>query len=221
MDFALLQSLPGSDRPFLRATSKRRALSRTHSLEVSRPYSARGIRERPAPGFQARLCSVFRLSQPLDVLLPPKPCRFCFAPAALMGFALQRFSLPNCRDAFQLPVPLLTLLSTARGRVSSQSVPFLRRHVLSAAAPRSGFGFTRKGAVGFGRVFRGFSPIRKSVLRSAVFTRRWEPILSWVSSLQGVPPRCLDTTTAVSPLLRFFVSVPKQAAAGAPGFRKQ
>jgi hypothetical protein len=221
VDFALLQSLPGSDRPFLHATPKRRAHSRTHSPEVSRPYSARGDGERPAPGFQARLCSASRLSQPPDALLPPKPCRFCFAPAALMGFALQRFSLPNCRDASQPPVPLVTFLSTARRGASSESDPFPRRRVASSAAPRSGFGAARKGTGGVGRVFRGFSPVRESVLRSAGVTRRWEPILSWVSSLQGVPPHRLDTTAAVSPLLRFVVRVPKQASAGAPGFRKR
>lgn len=126
-----------------------------------------------------------------------------------MGFALQRFSLPNCRDASQPPVPLLTFLSTARRGASPESDPFLRRHVASSAAPRSGFSAARKFAGGVGRVFRGFSPIRKSVLRSAGFSRRWEPILSWVSSLQGVPPPCLDTTDAVSPLLRFAVRVPK------------
>jgi hypothetical protein len=221
MDFALLQSLPGSDRPFLRATSKRRALSRTHSLEVSRPYSARGIRERPAPGFQARLCSVFRLSQPLDVLLPPKPCRFCFAPAALMGFALQRFSLPNCRDASQHPLPLLTFLSTVAPRrvVRVRSVPAQPRGVLCRSEKR--VWRHAQGVGGFGRVFRGFSPVQESVLRSAGFTRRMESILSWVSSLQGFPPHCFDTTDAVSPLMRFSVRVPKQTSVGAPGFRKQ
>jgi hypothetical protein len=30
---------------------------------------------------------------PLDGLLPPSPCRFCFTPAALMGFALRSFPL--------------------------------------------------------------------------------------------------------------------------------
>jgi hypothetical protein len=126
-----------------------------------------------------------------------------------MGFALQRFSLPNCRDASQHPMPLLTFLSTLRRGASSESDPFPCRYVASSAAPRSGFGAAYKYTVGFGRVFRGFSPIRKSVLRSAGFKRRWEPILSWVSSLQGVPPPCLDTTDAVSPLLRFAVRVPK------------
>jgi hypothetical protein len=124
-----------------------------------------------------------------------------------MGFALQRFSLPNCRDASRHPVPLLTFLSAARRGASPESDPSPRRRVASSTAPGSGFGAARKSAGGVGRVFRGFSPVRESVLRSAVVTRRWEPILSWVSSLQGVLPHRLDTTAAVSPLLRFSVSV--------------
>jgi hypothetical protein len=32
---------------------------------------------------------------PLDGLRPPSPCRFCFTPAALMGFALRSFPLPQ------------------------------------------------------------------------------------------------------------------------------
>jgi hypothetical protein len=32
---------------------------------------------------------------PLDGLLPRIPCRFCFTPAALMGFTLRRFPLPE------------------------------------------------------------------------------------------------------------------------------
>jgi hypothetical protein len=35
---------------------------------------------------QLRLCSAFRLSQPLDALLRPRPFRPCFVPVTLMGF---------------------------------------------------------------------------------------------------------------------------------------
>jgi len=75
--------------------------------------------------YLARLCSAFGLSQPLDALLPPRPCRFCFTPAALLGFALQRVSLPNCRDASRHPLPLLALLSTGAPKrvVRARSVP--------------------------------------------------------------------------------------------------
>jgi hypothetical protein len=36
--------------------------------------------------YQLRLCSAFRLSQPLDALLRPQPFRLCFMPVTLMGF---------------------------------------------------------------------------------------------------------------------------------------
>jgi hypothetical protein len=39
---------------------------------------------------------------PLDGLLPRIPCRFCFAPAALLGFTLRRFPLPRGLPAFPL-----------------------------------------------------------------------------------------------------------------------
>jgi hypothetical protein len=138
-----------------------------------------------------------------------------------MGFALQRFPLPNCRDAFQHPLPLVTLLSTVAPRrvVRVRSVPAQPRGVLRRSEER--VRRHAQGVGGVGRVFRGFSPVQESVLRSAGFSRRWESILSWVSSLQGVPPPCLDTTDAVSPLMRFAVRVPKHSSVGAPGSRKQ
>jgi hypothetical protein len=101
----------------------------------------------------------------------------------------------------------------------SESDPFPRCHVVSSAAPKSGFSTTRESVGGVGRVFRGFSPIRKSVLRSAGFNRRMEPILSWVSSLQGVLPSCLDTTNAASPLMRFVVACRNRPFTGASGFQ--
>jgi hypothetical protein len=39
---------------------------------------------------------------PLGGLLPRIPCRFCFTPAALMGFTLRRFPLPEDLAVFQL-----------------------------------------------------------------------------------------------------------------------
>jgi hypothetical protein len=45
--------------------------------------------------YLTRLCSAFRLSQPLDALLRLQPFRPCFMPVAPLGFYLQRFSLPG------------------------------------------------------------------------------------------------------------------------------
>jgi hypothetical protein len=39
---------------------------------------------------------------PLGGLLPRIPCRFCFTPAALMGFTLRRFPLPEDLAVFRL-----------------------------------------------------------------------------------------------------------------------
>jgi len=39
---------------------------------------------------------------PLGGLLPRIPCRFCFTPAALMGFTLRRFPLPRGFHTFRL-----------------------------------------------------------------------------------------------------------------------
>jgi hypothetical protein len=67
-----------------------------------------------------RLCCAFGLSQPLDALFPPKPCWSCFIPAALMGFALQRVSLPFAGDVSRPPLPLVALSSTV-GRADRPS----------------------------------------------------------------------------------------------------
>jgi hypothetical protein len=39
---------------------------------------------------------------PLGGLLPRIPCRFCFTPAALLGFTLRRFPLSECLTVFRL-----------------------------------------------------------------------------------------------------------------------
>jgi len=123
------------DRPF-RTVSRANPTSRTcagHTLlRFLAPTAHQVTGSDLRRDYQSRLCCAFRLSQPPDASLLPRPCRFCFAPAALMGFALQRFSLPNCRDASQHPMPLLTLLSTVAPRrvVRVRSVPASPRGVL-------------------------------------------------------------------------------------------
>jgi hypothetical protein len=47
---------------------------------------------------------------PLDGFIPPKPGRFCFTPAALMGFALRSFPLPlRCPERFRPSGPTCQL----------------------------------------------------------------------------------------------------------------
>jgi len=60
------------------------------------PYSTRGTRGPLAAGFKpARYVPPSGFGYPLDGLLPRIPCRFCFTPAALLGFTLRRFPLPE------------------------------------------------------------------------------------------------------------------------------
>jgi hypothetical protein len=118
------------------------------------PYSASGGGQRPTPGLPARLCCVFGLSQPLDALFRPRPCRSCFVPAALLGFPLQRFLPPRRRDPSRHPLPLLALLSTA-ARGGRPSPVRVRVAVAVGLAPKSGTGPSREDAVGIGRASRG------------------------------------------------------------------
>jgi hypothetical protein len=57
------------------------------------PYSTSGIRGSLHAGLPARHVPPSGFAYPLDGLHPLIPCRFCFAPAALMGFTLRSFLL--------------------------------------------------------------------------------------------------------------------------------
>jgi hypothetical protein len=50
---------------------------------------------RSADGATARCVPPSGFGYPLDGLLPAIPCRFCFTPAALVGFTLRSFLLPK------------------------------------------------------------------------------------------------------------------------------
>jgi len=59
---------------------------------------------------------------PLDGLLPRTPGRFCFAPAALMGFTLRRFPLPRgFHSLFGLEEPTYRWLSSYSAAVRRQT----------------------------------------------------------------------------------------------------
>lgn len=59
------------------------------------PYSTRGRGGLLHAGLPSRYVPPSGFGHPLDGLLPPRPCRFCFAPAALLGFTLRSFPLPQ------------------------------------------------------------------------------------------------------------------------------
>jgi hypothetical protein len=69
---------------------------------------------------------------PLDGLRPRIPCRFCFTPAALLGFTLRRFPLPKGFTAFQ---PGRTHLPLARRCSRRRSVGPARRASVSGFMP--------------------------------------------------------------------------------------
>jgi hypothetical protein len=64
-----------------------------------------------------RLRCASRLSQPPDAFFLPGPSRLCFAPLTLLGFTLQRFSLPIRRGCLSAPLPLLTFLVDGRRHI--------------------------------------------------------------------------------------------------------
>jgi hypothetical protein len=59
------------------------------------PYSTLGIEGPLYAGLTTRYVPSSGFGYPLDGLLPWIPCRFCFTPAALMGFTLRSFLLPE------------------------------------------------------------------------------------------------------------------------------
>jgi hypothetical protein len=59
------------------------------------PYSTSRIVGLPDAGMPARYVPPSGFGYPLDGFLPSIPCRFCFAPAALMGFTLRSILLPE------------------------------------------------------------------------------------------------------------------------------
>jgi hypothetical protein len=59
------------------------------------PYSTSGIEGPLAAGSPARYVPPSGFGYPLGGLRPSIPCRFCFTPAALMGFTLRSFLLPK------------------------------------------------------------------------------------------------------------------------------
>jgi len=78
---------PSNTYPTAATVESSHGLSLPAALQASEVHFSQASPTRyvPSSGF----------GYPLDGLLPRKPCRFCFAPAALLGFALRRFPLPK------------------------------------------------------------------------------------------------------------------------------
>jgi hypothetical protein len=57
--------------------------------------------------YLTRLCSAYRLSQPLDALLHPQPFPPCFMRVTPLGFCFQRFSLPGSEEHLTASLPFM------------------------------------------------------------------------------------------------------------------
>jgi hypothetical protein len=89
-------------------------LARPPLMGSLRPYSVQKVTGSDQHrAYHTRLCSACGFSQPLDALLLPKPLRLCFTPVTLMGFALQRLSLPTSRRRLSTRLALLTFWSAS------------------------------------------------------------------------------------------------------------
>jgi hypothetical protein len=129
---------------------------------------------------------------PLSGLLPSKPCRFCFAPAALMGFALRSL-----------------LLLEGNRAVSGSEEPTYRSLVAYTLAPKC------RGRLDEPR-FLGFDPSESSWQSDVCLVRR--PLVAPLGlTLSG---RLAKTLTGISPSLLSRASQQGlRLAAGASEFR--
>jgi len=122
---------------------------------------------------------------PPDGLLLPSPCRPCFMPTALLGFALRSFPLSqgprNVSARVNPPAvsPDGTALTGARTR---------------PVEPR----------------LLGFGPFRESLAGRRVISAPASRMLPWVFSLPGPFRENLERDSARSPLTRFAESLPKE-----------
>jgi len=73
--------------------------------------------------YLTRLCCVFRLSQPLDALIPPLSRWPCFMPYPSLGFYSQRVPPPSRRHGFHRALPLLPLATPKRCSTSGVDAP--------------------------------------------------------------------------------------------------
>jgi hypothetical protein len=144
---------------------------------ASVPYSTSRIKGPLDAGLPARYVPPSGFGYPLGGLLPSIPCRFCFAPAALVGFTLRSFLLPKG----------IRCVTTRMGPPTVQP----------AVAPA---------AEALGRPnrpqFLGFDPSR-SPLRSDGGLARRSPDAPMGLTLLGSSGESLDRDFARSPLTHF------------------
>jgi hypothetical protein len=135
-----------------------------------------------------RLRCVSRLSQPHDALIPPVTLPVLFRTGDTHGVRPSEVSPPRPPGHLSAPLSPPDVVVDDRARRSPEPAPSPCRHASSYVAPKSDFSSARKDTVGFGRVFRGFSPFRESVLRSAGVSRTMgaDPLVGFQPS-RGFP----------------------------------
>jgi hypothetical protein len=118
-------------------------ISTSHGLSL--PSALQGSEVHSSRACPARYVPPSGFGYPLDGLLPPSPCRFCFAPAALLGFALRSFPLSRgirCVTARMNPLTVSPVLlptgETADRPDRPQSLGFYPRE--SPLQPNAGLG---------------------------------------------------------------------------------
>lgn len=136
----------------------------------------------------ARFVAASGFGYPLAAFLPAGPCRPCFVPAALVGFAPSELS----------PLPEVTRLF----RDACTRIPFFRR-----VSPHR-----RIGAAGLRRVrFPGFDPPAESLAIGRWFRAPVAGCSPRVFAFQGKPAKDLDPDFAESPPSRFADASPLPA----------
>jgi hypothetical protein len=91
------QCILSSSSAFLQSLAQRHLASQPQptgsSLGLSFPSAHEGSEVHSPRALPARYVPPAGFGYPLGGLRPPSPCRFCFTPAALLGFALRSFLL--------------------------------------------------------------------------------------------------------------------------------
>ena len=138
-----------------------------------------------------RLCSAFRLSQPLDALLRPQPFRPCFMPVTPLGFDLQRFSLSGSGPHLSMRPFLRAVLDDRNPRPPGRR--FIGLRLRGFAHPGSPFRTGRCYPVTAGRSSPGLYPLRGVPPRGLGLCRHRPPLMGLDTALdnRNRPSLCL------------------------------
>ena len=92
----------------------RRHAAAGSSHELCRPTAHQATRVHITRALPARFVPPAGFGHPLDGLLPSGPCRFCFTPAALLGFTLRSPTSPEVPERCRPGAPTYRFLPAMR-----------------------------------------------------------------------------------------------------------